>query len=512
MPRALIVTDSEELGCFVTQALDSRNLTPVGQPAIIDCSREMLKEWRDDVREKVEEADVAILIATKSAFKLQAFSWVANLIRQSECPAIPLLGEKLERRDLQKLFSHPNLLWEESLPIRNVSVNGVTSPEAIDWTSQLIKAVKSAASAKHEVAKRLTAREILEKIRMRVPTHLLSEDVANDPSSHPVFASEIGHRSLDGEDARTQQLTVPELRELRVSAFASAIDAHIAEIRRVGILDKVDCSIFAPTRLSRNMGFKIQTMLHRADQLADAALLIDWSEQSTRRHLSDNLTLHLRRGTQVQLELFCHQLEVRERTRTVTWNGTARAVAWSIEPLNSVRDTPIRARIEATVHGIIIGQVDFELPVNEHQRPATADMMAMLTGDARAFRNAFISYAHADFEKVSYFAEGLEDAGIETLFDKMTMRSGVDWQKWIETSIPSVDVFYLMWSISANNSSWVHRECAIADKSLKETARPTLVPKLLERPVPKLPHYLSHLHASAKYLNMRLAERHPLFV
>jgi hypothetical protein len=131
---------------------------------------------------------------------------------------------------------------------------------------------------------------------------------------------------------------------------------------------------------------------------------------------------------------------------------------------------------------------------------------------ARAYRKAFISYARADFERVSYYAEMIEYTGIELLFDLTRIEPGDDWADWIKTSIPGADVFFLMWSKHAAASDWVGRESRLAIHTNSLQGNPDVKPIPLERPMPKPPKYMQHLNFSPKWVNLRIAERHPLFM
>src|SRR5262249_49743173 len=152
-----------------------------------------------------------------------------------------------------------------------------------------------------------------------------------------------------------------------------------------------------------------------------------------------------------------------------------------------------------TVNDIPVGHLEFDLQV------VTGDFdntdLDWKRARARAYTRAFISYARADFERVSYYAEMIECTGIELLFDLTTLEPGDDWANWIETSIPDADVFFLMWSKHAADSVWVDRESRVAMHTNALRGNPDVKPILLERPTPEPPEYLRHLHFSAKWVN-----------
>src|SRR5262249_31563175 len=76
------------------------------------------------------------------------------------------------------------------------------------------------------------------------------------------------------------------------------------------------------------------------------------------------------------------------------------------------------------------------------------------------------------------------------------------------------DVFYLMWSANAARSEWVAKETRIAidryDTSLRHVPRIRPVP--IEHPMPEPPNYLKRFQFNSKWLALRIAQKHPLFL
>ena len=95
----------------------------------------------------------------------------------------------------------------------------------------------------------------------------------------------------------------------------------------------------------------------------------------------------------------------------------------------------------------------------------------------------FISYSSKDREYASRLAELLKAEGFDVWIDNLSLRSGADWWKSIVTAIWRCDAFIVVLSKNADQSKWVQREVAVADRRNK-TIFPLLRDGDLETPVP----------------------------
>lgn len=78
------------------------------------------------------------------------------------------------------------------------------------------------------------------------------------------------------------------------------------------------------------------------------------------------------------------------------------------------------------------------------------------------YKRSFISYSHADADKIRFLAEGFKIQGIDYFFDEHSLRTGDNYPKEIDEYILSCDIFVLCWSKNAKTSDWVLRECKLA--------------------------------------------------
>ena len=83
---------------------------------------------------------------------------------------------------------------------------------------------------------------------------------------------------------------------------------------------------------------------------------------------------------------------------------------------------------------------------------------ALVLGEARAYKTAFISYAHEDSAIANTVHTLLTDAGYEVFLDRESLAPGDLFNERIMDSIEKSEVFYLLWSKNAAASDYVEKE------------------------------------------------------
>lgn len=112
---------------------------------------------------------------------------------------------------------------------------------------------------------------------------------------------------------------------------------------------------------------------------------------------------------------------------------------------------------------------------------------------------AYLSFAQADQQLVIEQEDLLSRHGIAAVH----IDPGEQFQKNIERTIASADVFVLFWSKLASQSEWVAREIALALPRI-ESGHLQFFPIVLEDPAPPPPEMLKHIYFP------RAAAAHPL--
>lgn len=287
--------------------------------------------------------------------------------------------------------------------------------------------------------------------------------------------------------------------------------------------DLVDCSVFAPGRIEQHKRFVIQVLLHRKEDLTRAARMASSRDPAANRRHAETLEFPLQRGAEIDLFIECADLSFEGTTAVMTWDGTPQQAAFEAEILGPAR--AIRPTVHMSVDGLAIGEITFELVVSE-ARPAPvhsfglvgvgrdgghADDLTLVGDTATRYRTAFISYAREDFERVSYFAQGLEQNGIRLFLDVTRAEPGEDWAQKLPAEIDRADVFYLMWSRKAAKSKWVEKEAQHACARAARSGRPRVVPMTLHRGAPPPPRFLEGYEFNSRWLAQREAQKVPMF-
>jgi len=289
------------------------------------------------------------------------------------------------------------------------------------------------------------------------------------------------------------------------------------------ILDEVDCSAFAPRDVAPGTHITIQALLHRADALVAAAKLARTFDSRATRLKAQSLTCRIRRGTTVELMLECNDLTIENPIAAIVWTGGPDRAAFTVQIPATLPEGSINFRLYAAIDGITIGELEFSLRVVVISTVAVASPVSA-PSDSRSeyqqvgdrstlYRNAFISYARADFERVSIFAQGLEESGIGIFVDVNNLEPGMLWEQELGAEIDRADVFYLMWSKFAATSRYVEMEArqAVAFENDPARRRPRVKPITLEHGAPHPPDFLSKYHFNSRWLALREAQKSSLF-
>jgi hypothetical protein len=287
--------------------------------------------------------------------------------------------------------------------------------------------------------------------------------------------------------------------------------------------DTVNCSVFAPRRVAPRGKFKIQVYLHLLEDYKKVEREAEAIDSTANRRAFETLTRPIERGALVDLLLFCDDLIIAEPRRQLRWEGRVASELFEVEAQTDLTSDSIKAALHVHVNGIPVGRIDFKVDI-EPDVPISDRLFGRMTASlspaehhaethAASYKTAFVSYSRVDFERVSWFAQGLEQNKIELLMDVTTLEPGQEWEKELPAQIARADVFYLMWSDNAAKSKWVDKEVrqAVQLYDGSNPHRPSIEPMVSHRPIPKPPDYLEKFHFNSNWADMRTAHRVPLF-
>jgi hypothetical protein len=278
----------------------------------------------------------------------------------------------------------------------------------------------------------------------------------------------------------------------------------------------VELAAFAPAACGRGETILFQALLHLpADQPAAYALAVAADPAAVRKG-TQTLSIALRNGERLDVDLEAEGCRIDEPRQTVTWRGKPLAVQF-FATVSRRRKKPIPVQITAIRSGVPVGSVRFIIPIEA----GAAKQPIELRGDeAKRFERAFVSYASEDRVSVLGYAQALNLTGIEIFQDVLSLDPGERWKRRLYSEIDHCDLFLLFWSRAASQSKWVVKEAKYALQSYNRSGsqRPAIRPYLLEGPpIPEIPASLKksiHFNDKFRYLILGAkaeadARRHP---
>jgi hypothetical protein len=316
------------------------------------------------------------------------------------------------------------------------------------------------------------------------------------------------------------------------SSTAGAAESSLAAAGATKQSDKVYCTVFAPRSAPPGRKFITQVFAHLKEQEEQlAALAAKGVGGAAERFVtSKRMGREIERDTEIFFRLEMEGLVVSEPEQSIFWDGVIDSVTFNVGVPD---DFAPRAVISNVIFGTVndegqravIGHVNFTFEVAAEAAPATLPASAQAAGVVTTAGGvaterppqtqvdhdcAFISYASEEREEVLKIVRGIMADGTRCLMDKLTFKTGEEWEAAIRRDIAESDVFYLFWSTEASKSEWVQKEIDLAlEKQREFKVRPLILPMPLEdtsRVAP--PEKLRHLHFDDPVLDRTELEKY----
>jgi|GEM_PF-5433968 len=217
---------------------------------------------------------------------------------------------------------------------------------------------------------------------------------------------------------------------------------------------------------SARMDFERHLLGEDSLQVIDAAEVVAGAEIAIVPMLS-GVDFNPPRVTLQWLESW-HRVEFRMRARNASVSFVKGLIAFYVGPVQ-IAETPIA--------------------VNVITEPEKDDMFA--ESCAFPYASIFVSYAHEDAPIVEAMEKIGKVIGNSYLRDIVVLRSGEKWREALLRHIEQSNIFQLCWSTAAKHSIEVAEEWALA---LSLNRDKFIRPVFWERPMPKCPPELQHLH------------------
>jgi DNA-binding NarL/FixJ family response regulator len=260
--------------------------------------------------------------------------------------------------------------------------------------------------------------------------------------------------------------------------------------------DWVECTVFAPSAITPGATTIIQVFAHTAEQADAAAESAKKSDDEADQRGSKTLDAEIERGTKLTFHFTMPGTQIDQGEQHLVWRGQARAVQFDLTVPENHRPQKLVGTVAISQDAVPLGHIKFFLRI-EGQATEEAPPKPERQADAVCrYKKAFISYASKDRTEVVKRVQMLRQFGIDFFQDVLRLEPGERWEKQLYEEIDKCDLFLLFWSKAAKASKWVKAEVqkALERKGKNELAPPEIKPIPLEKPLPKPPPDLAHLH------------------
>lgn len=214
-------------------------------------------------------------------------------------------------------------------------------------------------------------------------------------------------------------------------------------------------ALYAPGDVEQQEWFKVQVHLYTADESDKVEKKAKALDPDTRIMEYNPLSLQLRKGTSVDVELSVDDsnVEVKTPSRTIVWNGELTSAVFSVRTLAGFKGHSITGEVTLSVGGIPVGMLTFISRIGSGK---SASGFAEVLSNP--FRKAFISYSHKDVQTAEVMASVLRAQKLPYFFDHHSLESGEVFDEEIIKRIDDCDLFLLVWSQNAAESDYVRKE------------------------------------------------------
>jgi hypothetical protein len=263
------------------------------------------------------------------------------------------------------------------------------------------------------------------------------------------------------------------------------------------INDIVECTVFSPFKVERGESFLVQVISHLIEKQDEAEKMArEFDENAVRRGYT-SLETEIERGSKLTFELSISGINIEDPVQSTVWRGKTIPVSFEVQIPDFFSMYNIVGKVIISQNNIPIGHIRFKVDIVGNRQESHNEKRLIPTGDAKAYRYAFISYASKDREEVLRRIQMLSTLKIEYFQDIMKLEPGDKWATKIYESIDKADVFFLFWSKAASESEWVLNEIRYAMNRKKGSLEdlPEILPVIIEGPpISKPPDELKDIH------------------
>ncbi len=264
-----------------------------------------------------------------------------------------------------------------------------------------------------------------------------------------------------GKARRAPELSADEVR----IEDESEPDGSTMKVRPAKI-NKVDFSVVAPDEVKPGKSSVIVLLMYTRSQRSIVKRTIALAKEKSSEAARSSTSVKVKQGSKVTAQLFSDDIEIPDDSRTMIWNGDALDFKFRVTPPEDYAGKEIDFGCSVRFEGIEITRLYFTVAVGSKKKVAVRFVR-------KDCRRAFVSYSHKDRMRVVEQLLAIQEVAPKLRFwmDNRSMTAGDMWRNAIASAIRNADVFLLFWSVSARDSSEVHKEWEYALRLEKKTKR-----------------------------------------
>lgn len=212
-------------------------------------------------------------------------------------------------------------------------------------------------------------------------------------------------------------------------------------------------SIFASAEISKKSFFLVQVYLHLFEDTEWVRELAKESDSRAERRDYIPLSLNLKPGDRVDIEINIWGKErlMRER-KTLIWQNSFSKCSFGYYVPDSLDIDELHCVTNILVNRALVGEMSFTTRIVDNPRCLNPEIQS------HYFKRVFISYAHQDAPKIKLIALAYKAQGVDYFYDRDSLNPGDVYEEKIFDYIDNSDLFVLCWSKNAAVSEYVAKE------------------------------------------------------
>lgn len=271
------------------------------------------------------------------------------------------------------------------------------------------------------------------------------------------------HTVFDRSNANGQKHLMPEN-----TSFIKKMSRRIRRIftRR----DIVNSTVFAPNMAEKGEVMMVQVLLYKDSQYAAAEKRAKTIDPDAEEKNNQVIGIPLKKGDAVSahLSFFCPNMNkddiiIENNDKQIIWNSNVEDIVFSVFIDKNFHRKLLNGKVVIKVKNIPVVEMEFCVKIVD-----VKNVCATLADiSASKLDKVFISYSHADANKVQYISETCKAVKCDYFFDRHSLAPGDIYPEKIFKYIDNANLFILCWSENAATSEWVEKERKRALENLK---------------------------------------------